>query len=72
MEFKTASPDGIILYVADSRQVDFVALYLKEGYVLYGYNLGDDAVLISSTNRYNDDRWHTVSIFHQHINSHAF
>jgi laminin alpha 3/5 len=60
VEFKTTDKDGIILYVADARHVDFVALYLKDGYVVYGYNLGDDAARISSTDTYNDGQWHTV------------
>ena len=37
IEFKTTHPNGIIFYVANDRNVDFIALFMKNGRV--GYNL---------------------------------
>ena len=67
IEFKTSQPDGIIMYVADVRQVDFLALYLKDGYVVYGFNLGDDPAVITSSNTYNDGQWHTVAFSRERL-----
>ena len=35
VEFKTSEPDGIIFYAAENRHIDYTALYLKDGKVLY-------------------------------------
>lgn len=33
LQFKTTEPNGVLFYAADSRHTDFIALYLKNGYV---------------------------------------
>jgi hypothetical protein len=33
LEFKTLSEDGIMFYVADAHNIDFIALYIKGGQV---------------------------------------
>jgi hypothetical protein len=33
LEFRTFAEDGIMLYVADERHIDFIALYMKGGKV---------------------------------------
>ncbi len=33
LQFKTTSTDGVLFYAADSRQTDFIALYLQDGKV---------------------------------------
>ena len=33
IEFKTTEKDGIIFYIADERNVDFIALLIKDGKV---------------------------------------
>jgi hypothetical protein len=35
VEFKTSEPDGIIFYAAENRHIDYTALYLKDGKVLF-------------------------------------
>ena len=37
IEFKTTHPNGIIFYVANDRNVDFIALFMKNGRVGYLY-----------------------------------
>lgn len=54
--------DTILLYAQDSRFVDYVALVLRDGGLVYSYNLGGGDLLIAPTGRYDDDITHTVSI----------
>lgn len=35
VEIKTTEPDGIIFYAAENRHIDYIALYLKGGKVLF-------------------------------------
>ncbi|KAG8311897.1 hypothetical protein J6590_034486 [Homalodisca vitripennis] len=60
INIKTVSTEGIILYVHDSKHIDFIALYLKDGRVHYGYNCGSGAALLESDLSVNDGEWHNV------------
>jgi laminin alpha 3/5 len=60
LDFKSTNPNGVMFYVADARQKDFISVYLRGGKVVYGFNCGNDAVFIESTETYNDGQWHTV------------
>ena len=62
MEFKTIVPDGLLFYVADDRQVDFIAVYLEEGKLKHSFNCGSGAARLVSTGTYNDGQWHRVSM----------
>ncbi|XP_054277134.1 laminin subunit alpha [Macrosteles quadrilineatus] len=62
VKIKTVSTEGIILYVHDQKHIDFIALYLKDGRVHYGYNCGSGAALLESDNPVNDGEWHSIRI----------
>ena len=68
LQMKTTASDGMILYMADDRQVDFVALYLKAGLLVYAFNCGSSPVVIRSGAGYNDGQWHSVRL---HFSLHA-
>ncbi|XP_071119471.1 laminin subunit alpha-like [Haliotis cracherodii] len=59
--FKTTAEDGIIMYMADSRHIDHIALLIKGGQVVYSFNCGSGAAVVTSPNKYNDGQWHKVS-----------
>jgi len=58
VQFKTTAREGIIFYAGASNQIDFLALYLKNGNVVYAFDSGSGAAVISSDRAYNDDNWH--------------
>ena len=60
IEFKTTHPDGIIFYIANERNVDFISLFMKEGRLVYGFNCGSGAAYATSSRRYDDGAWHAV------------
>lgn len=62
LQFKTSEPDGVLFYAADQRHTDFVALYLRDGYVVHAFSCGSAPTNMTSKNLYNDDQWHTVVI----------
>ncbi|XP_066250557.1 laminin subunit alpha isoform X1 [Euwallacea similis] len=57
--FKTFASEGLLLLAAN--QTTFVALELRNGKVLYQYNLGNGTKKFASTERYNDGHWHKVT-----------
>ncbi|KAK4877517.1 hypothetical protein RN001_010023 [Aquatica leii] len=61
-EFKTTANDGIIFYVTNPTDVQYVALYLQEGHIIYAFNGGTGAAVLRSNNVYNDGIWHHVNI----------
>ena len=58
IEFKTTETDGIIFYIANERNVDFIALFIKDGKLVYGFNCGSGAAFTQSEDAYNDGQWH--------------
>ena len=67
LSFKTWSPDGLLLYGSDSKQLMFLHLYMADGKVHFTFNNGNDDVTMSSLNSFADNQWHEVkfgSVFH--------
>lgn len=67
IDFKTDAKDGMILYMANERQVDFIALYMQAGRIVYMFNCGSGPARLTSAGTFNDGRWHTVSLIWIHI-----
>jgi len=61
VELKTTSSDAVILYMSDSLDVDFIALYLTDGKLSFAFNCGSGVARATSAFTYNDNHWHTVS-----------
>ncbi|XP_029032401.2 laminin subunit alpha [Osmia bicornis bicornis] len=58
LNFKTFAPDGLIYLMGKGRQ--FLSLEMRDGHVLYQYDLGDGEISLRSTNVYNDGSWHNL------------
>ncbi|XP_074640335.1 laminin subunit alpha-like [Tubulanus polymorphus] len=63
VEIKTTHKNGLIFFVADSSQNDYILLYMKEGAVVYSFNTGSGAATVTSKRKYNDGLWHTVKFW---------
>ncbi|XP_041831758.1 laminin subunit alpha-4 isoform X2 [Melanotaenia boesemani] len=57
---KTQSSFGLIFYVSDVQEDNFMALFLAHGKLVYTFNVADQKVKIKSDKRYNDGAWHDV------------
>ena len=61
LEFKTSAPDGMLFYLVDTpRQMDYIAVYLLGGNVVYTFNCGTGPARVVSPATYNDGEWHKV------------
>ncbi|XP_029449265.1 neurexin-1 isoform X1 [Rhinatrema bivittatum] len=71
-QFKTTSPDGLILYNSGDGN-DFIVVELVKGYLHYVFDLGNGANLIkgSSNRPLNDHHWHNVMISRDTNNLHT-
>ncbi|XP_063300023.1 neurexin-1 isoform X12 [Pelobates fuscus] len=71
-QFKTTSPDGLILYNSGDGN-DFIVVELVKGYLHYVFDLGNGANLIkgSSNKPLNDHQWHNVMISRDTSNLHT-
>lgn len=59
LSFKTYAEDGLLFYMGG---MDYLSLEIREGKVVFQYDLGGGAALLESQNTYNDGNWHTVVI----------
>lgn len=60
LSLKTQSSFGLIFYVSDVQEDNFMALFLAHGKLVYTFNVGDQRVKIRSEEKYNDGAWHNV------------
>ncbi|XP_033329969.2 laminin subunit alpha [Megalopta genalis] len=58
LTFKTFSEDGLIYLMGKGKQ--FLSLEMRNGHVLYQYDLGEGETNITSVNKYNDGNWHNL------------
>ena len=66
MEFRTTAENGVILYFSDRKNVDHIALSMKNGQIRYSFNSGTGPGIITSPETYNDGAYHTVSRTEEH------
>ncbi|XP_076046327.1 laminin subunit alpha isoform X4 [Oratosquilla oratoria] len=59
-DIRTEASDGIIFYAADIKHKDFIAAYMKDGKVVFGFNPGTGAAVMRSRRSYNDGQWHNI------------
>ncbi|XP_077366687.1 laminin subunit alpha-4 [Festucalex cinctus] len=60
LSLKTNTSFGLIFYVSDNQENNFMALFLANGRLVYAFNVGDQRVEIWSKENYNDGTWHNV------------
>ncbi len=62
--FNPSSPTGVLIFTSltDTDFADYTFIALIEGYVHYGFNLGDGDALITSTDPVALGVWHTVTV----------
>ncbi|XP_024659717.1 neurexin-2 isoform X1 [Maylandia zebra] len=70
-QFKTTSPDGLILYNSGDGS-DFIVVELVKGYIHYVFDLGNGPSLMkgNSDKPLNDNQWHNVMISRDSNNVH--
>ncbi|XP_077962841.1 neurexin-2 isoform X9 [Gasterosteus aculeatus] len=70
-QFKTTSPDGLILYNSGDGS-DFIVVELVKGYIHYVFDLGNGPSLMkgNSDKPLNDNQWHSVVISRDNNNVH--
>ena len=61
LDVRTSAYDGLLFYAADENKRDRVFAFLKDGYVVFGFDYGAGPVLITSNVQINDGEWHEVS-----------
>ncbi|XP_061559363.1 neurexin-2-like isoform X6 [Phycodurus eques] len=71
-QFKTTSPDGLILYNSGDGS-DFIVVELVKGFIHYVFDLGNGPSLMkgNSDKPLNDNQWHNVIISRDNTNVHT-
>uniref|UniRef100_A0A8C9T2H0 Laminin, alpha 4 n=1 Tax=Scleropages formosus TaxID=113540 RepID=A0A8C9T2H0_SCLFO len=60
LSLKTHSSFGLILYVSDNEEDNYMALLLANGKLVYTFNAGPHKIKVKSPERLNDGKWHNV------------
>nr|XP_056712346.1 laminin subunit alpha-4 [Euleptes europaea] len=60
ISLKTHSSHGMIFYVSDQEEENFMALFIAHGRLVFMFNSGHRKLRIRSQEKYNDDQWHNV------------
>lgn len=61
ISLKTHSSHGMIFYVSDQKETNFMALFVAHGRLIFVFNAGHQKIRIKSQEKYNDGLWHNVS-----------
>jgi len=61
LQFQTFSESGLLLYMSDYKR-DFLSIELKDGRVVFQYDLGGGSVAMESQDKLNDGEWHSIVI----------
>jgi hypothetical protein len=59
-KFRTLLQDGLLFYASDALYKDFIAIWLNDGYMHFGFDCGSGIGHMKSTQMYNDGRYHTI------------
>ncbi|XP_041418919.1 laminin subunit alpha-4 isoform X2 [Xenopus laevis] len=60
VRLKTYSSNGMIFYVSDKEENNFMTLFLSHGRLTFMFNHGQQKIRIKSQEKYNDGLWHSV------------
>ncbi|XP_034965000.2 laminin subunit alpha-4 [Zootoca vivipara] len=60
ISLKTHSSHGMIFYVSDQEEENFMTLFIAHGRLVFMFNSGYRKLRIRSQEKYNDDQWHNV------------
>ncbi|NWS58446.1 LAMA4 protein, partial [Chunga burmeisteri] len=60
ISLKTQSSHGMIFYVSDQKETNFMALFIAHGRLIFMFNAGHQKIRIKSQEKYNDGLWHNV------------
>ncbi|XP_046433556.1 laminin subunit alpha [Neodiprion fabricii] len=63
LNFKTFAENGLMYLMVNGR--NFFSLEMKDGHVLYQYNLGQSTAFIKTTKTFNDGNWHNLIALRQ-------
>lgn len=58
LKFKTFTEDGLIFLMG--RGVQYLSLEIRNGHILYQFNLGSGETVLRSNETYNDGNWHML------------
>ncbi|OPJ73168.1 laminin subunit alpha-4 [Patagioenas fasciata monilis] len=60
ISLKTHSSHGMVFYVSDQKENNFMALFVAHGRLVFMFNAGHQKIRIKSQEKYNDGLWHNV------------
>uniref|UniRef100_A0A8C0V252 Laminin subunit alpha-4 n=1 Tax=Cyanistes caeruleus TaxID=156563 RepID=A0A8C0V252_CYACU len=60
ISLKTHSSHGMIFYISDEKETNFMALFVAHGRLIFMFNAGHQKIRIKSQEKYNDGLWHNV------------
>ncbi|XP_023665992.1 laminin subunit alpha-4 [Paramormyrops kingsleyae] len=60
MSLKTNSSFGVVFYVSDKEEKNYMAAFLAHGKLVYTFNVGHHKIKIKSPQNLNDGAWHDV------------
>lgn len=60
LSLRTHTASGLVFYVSDAQEDDFMALFLAHGKLVFTFNVGEQRVKVKSLEKYNDGAWHDV------------
>ncbi|XP_076440495.1 laminin subunit alpha-like [Babylonia areolata] len=61
LQFQTFSESGLLVYMSDEKR-DFLSIELRDGRVVFQYDLGGGPVSLEGRNKVNNGEWHSISI----------
>ncbi|XP_012267208.2 laminin subunit alpha [Athalia rosae] len=63
LNFKTFAENGLMYLMVNGR--NFLSLEMKNGHILYQYDLGEGPAAIVTTTSFNDGKWHSLEALRQ-------
>lgn len=60
--FSTYKPNGLIMFMYDTASLDFTSVDMRNGHLVFQYDLGGGRAFIKTEEKFNDGKWHTIQI----------
>ncbi|GCC25954.1 hypothetical protein chiPu_0004368 [Chiloscyllium punctatum] len=65
VSIRTKSSHGLIFYVANKEEDQFMTLFIARGHLIYSFSNGREKLKLRSLEKYNDGLWHNVIFTHE-------